>query len=285
MVHIRNPGEWGADELKRVGDAVKSTGRAVQGQEESGTPKIRQLASDDLKQVLKQGLDDFAVYRSDVVFICLIYPVIGLFLTRMTFQYDLLPLLFPFVCGFALLGPLAAIGLYEMSRRREKGEKASWVDAFSVVNTPSFGAIAVLGAILLTIFLVWLGVAQLIYWLTLGPEPPESIVGFLRDTFSTGAGWAMIIAGSAIGILFAFLVLAISVVSFPMLLDRDVGLVTAIETSIRVVRQNPQTMTLWGIIVAAGLVIGSIPLFLGLIVIMPILGHATWHLYRQAVEY
>ena len=101
---------------------------------------------------------------------------------------------------------------------------------------------------------------------------------------ATGAGWAMIILGMTVGFFFAVFVLAISVVSFPLLLDRDVGLGTAVSTSVSVVAANPVPMAAWGLIVTAGLLLGSIPLFLGLIFVMPVLGHATWHLYRKTVE-
>jgi uncharacterized membrane protein len=133
------------------------------------------------------------------------------------------------------------------------------------------------------IFLFWLVAAEAIYEATLGPEPPVSIGSFVRDVFTTSAGWTLIVAGCGVGFLFAVLVLVISIVSFPLLLDRDVGLGTAVWTSVRVVIANPGPMAAWGLIVAGGLLIGSIPLFLGLIIVMPVLGHATWHLYREVV--
>jgi uncharacterized membrane protein len=127
-------------------------------------------------------------------------------------------------------------------------------------------------------------VAWLIFALTLGPAEPVSIGAFARDVFTTSAGWTMIVAGVGVGFLFAVLAMAISVVSFPMLIDRDVGLDTAIATSVRAVKQNPVPMAAWGLIVAASLVLGSIPLFIGLVAVVPILGHATWHLYRRLVS-
>src|SRR3546814_677817 len=160
---------------------------------------------------------------------------------------------------------------------------SSDLDAFSVVRTPSFGAILVLGLLLTAIFLLWLVAAYAIYHFTLGPESPASIGAFVQDVFTTGAGWVMIGVGVGVGFVFAVVVLTISVVSFPLLLDRNVGLATAVRTSIRAVAANPIPMAVWGLIVVGGLVLGSIPLFLGLVFVMPVLGHATWHLYRMAV--
>jgi uncharacterized membrane protein len=139
------------------------------------------------------------------------------------------------------------------------------------------------GLLLMAIFAIWLNVAIAIYDLTLGPEPPLSAAAFMRDVFTTEMGWTMIGVGVGVGFLFAVLVLAISVVSVPLLLDRDVGLATAIATSVRAVLTNPGPMAAWGLIVAFALVLGSLPLFLGLVFVMPVLGHATWHLYRRVV--
>jgi uncharacterized membrane protein len=170
-----------------------------------------------------------------------------------------------------------------MSRRREQGVTVTWVDAFAVLRSPAIGAITLLGLLLMEIFLLWLLAAQAIYDLTLGPEPPASVGMFMHDVFTTGSGWTLIVVGVGVGFLFAVAVLAISVVSFPMLLDRNVGLDTAVGTSIRAVHANPATMAIWGLIVAVGLVIGSVPFLLGLAVVLPVLGHATWHLYRRVL--
>jgi uncharacterized membrane protein len=284
--HIRNPIEWGFDQIRLAAFAVGSLGHSLRGSEESRStplPAIRRIKSADLNDILARGLSDFEAYRSDVMSLCLIYPIIGIALVWLTFGYEMLPLVFPLAFGFALVGPVAAVGLYEMSRRREQGIPTTWVDAFGAIRSPGFGAILVLGSVLLAIFLLWLFTANLIYQVTLGPEPPVSIAGFIRDVFTTSSGWMMIIVGVGVGFLFAFLALAISVVSFPLLLDRDVGLNAAAWTSIRAVTANPGPMLLWGFIVAGGLLIGSIPAFLGLIIVMPVLGHATWHLYRKVV--
>ena len=283
--HIRNPIEWGWDKLKGAGHAVGSAAHAVEGGEETRNAPlaVRHITVADLGAALAKGVKDFGACRTDVIFICLIYPVVGLVLAQMAFGYDLVPLIFPLGAGFALVGPVAAIGLYEMSRRREQGIAVSWADAFAVMRAPSFGAILTLGLVLLAIFLLWQGAAYGIYAATLGPAPPTSVAGFLRDVFTTQAGWIMIAAGMAAGFVFALVVLTIGAISFPLLLDRDVGLVTAVATSARAVWRNPRPMALWGLIVAGGLVLGAIPALIGLVIVIPVLGHATWHLYRALV--
>ncbi len=284
--HIRNPIEWVWDYLKRTKLAAGSAAHSIRGTEQvrhSAPPVVHRIAPAELRDVLARGFADFAAYRTDVIFFSIIYPVVGLVLARLAAGYDMLPLIFPLASGFALVGPVAAVGLYEMSRRREQGVDITWADAFGVVRSPAVGAIIVLGLLLLAIFLLWLVAAYAIYEVTLGPQPPASIASFARDVFTTGAGWTLIGVGVSVGFLFALLVLTISVVSFPLLLDRDVGLYTAVMTSVRAVRANPAPMAIWGLIVAGGLVIGSIPLLLGLAIVMPVLGHATWHLYRKVV--
>jgi uncharacterized membrane protein len=245
---------------------------------------VRTIKLADLKDALMKGIDDFSAMPSHAVFLCLIYPVVGLIAGRLVIGYDVLPLLFPLVAGFALVGPFAAIGLYEMSRRREQGLDISWRHVLDVRYAPSFGAIVALGLLLMVIFLIWLAAAQGIYIATFGYPPAASIPNFLREVLTSPAGWTLIIVGNGVGFLFAVMVLILSVVSFPLLLDRDVGVAVAVLTSVRAVLANPVTMAAWGFIVAALLVIGSIPFLFGLAVVMPVLGHATWHLYRKVVE-
>jgi uncharacterized membrane protein len=284
--HIRNPIEWSVDQLRTANQALERAGHSLRGPAEvraAPLPAVNRITLADLTEVLARGLDDLGAYRSDVIFLCIIYPLAGVVLVWQAFHYALLPLLFPLVSGFALIGPVAAVGLYEISRRRERGDAVTWADAFGVFRAPAIGAIVVLGLVLLAIFLLWLAAAYAIYLVTLGPEPPTSVGAFAREVFTTGAGWAMIVVGIGVGALFATLVLNISVVSFPLLLDRDVGLYTAIATSVCAVLANPGPMAVWGLIVAGGLVLGSLPLLLGLVLVMPVLGHATWHLYRKVV--
>jgi uncharacterized membrane protein len=247
-------------------------------------PAVRKITVGDLRDVLAKGIDDFYAMPTHAMFLCVIYPIVGFMLARLTFGYSILPLLYPLASGFALVGPVAALGLYELSRRREVGLQTSAANAFDIFESSSIGAIAALGFLLLVIFAVWVAVANAIYIANFGYAPPSSIEDFLYDVLTTRAGWMLIIVGNGVGLLFAILVLTISVVSFPLLLDRDVGAAGALLTSIRAVVRNPLTMAVWGLIVGALLVVGSIPFFIGLTVVVPVLGHATWHLYRKVVE-
>jgi uncharacterized membrane protein len=283
---IRNPVEWGWEQLTHAATAIGAAGPALHHiQETIHSPAIpvRKIGTQDITEALARGFDDFTAFRSDVVFLCVFYPVVGLILSQLIFGADLVPLLFPIASGFALLGPFAALGLYEMSRRHEQGQPVSWMHAFDVMRAPAFGAIAVLGLLLVAIFLAWLVAAWAIYEMTLGPGSPASIATFASDVLTTPAGWTMIAVGFGTGFLFAVLAMTISIVSFPLLLDRDVGLDTAIKTSMRAVIANAVPMALWGTVVAGGLVLGSIPLLIGLVVVIPTLGHATWHLYRKLI--
>jgi uncharacterized membrane protein len=250
----------------------------------TAVPVVRRIAPSDLFRSLARGVDDFAAMPSHAVFLCVIYPLLGILLVSMTLGNSMLPLAFPIAAGFALVGPLAAIGLYELSRRREAGLDSAPSHVFDVLHSPSLGAIVALGLLLMAIFLIWLAVAEGIYIANFGYKAPASVRQFVDDVFNTSAGWNLIVVGTGVGFLFAVVVLTIGAISFPLLLDRDIGAPTALLTSIRVVAANPGTMALWGFIVAALLVVGSIPCFLGLTVVMPVLGHATWHLYRKAVE-
>jgi uncharacterized membrane protein len=243
-------------------------------------PAIRRIGPEDIKQSLIKGVADFLAMPSHLVFLGLIYPTVGLILAAA----NPLHLLYPLMSGFALIGPFAAIGLYEVSRRRELGLDTSWRHAFDVVRSPSIPSILALGVALMVIFLCWLATARGLYELLFGPLAPASYGSFFKEVLTTGHGWLLIILGNFLGFLFAVVALCISVVSFPLLLDRDVGAAVAVQTSVRAVLANPVMMAVWGLIVAGSLVLGSLPLLVGLAIVMPVLGHSTWHLYRRLVE-
>ena len=246
-------------------------------------PDVRRIEIGDLYDCLRAGLDDFMARPSHYVFLAIIYPIIGVVLAAWTSGANALPMLFPLASGFALLGPFAAIGLYEISRRRELGMNADWERALELRHSPALPSIAAVGFMLFMIFIAWLLVAQGLYTALFGPEPPASFGSLLASTFGTTEGWMLILLGNAIGLVFALIVLSTTVIAFPLLIDRDIGAYAAIHTSARAVMANPGPMLAWGVIVALLLAIGSLPLFAGLAVVVPILGHATWHLYRKVV--
>src|ERR1700751_705726 len=245
---------------------------------------VRKISLTDLGNALRLGWEDFKAIPTHAVVLCVIYPIIGLVLFRLVLGHSLLPLLFPLAAGFTLIGPFAALGLYELSRRRERGEEAAAWDAMHVLSAPSFGAILGLGVFLFALFTSWIAAADAIYVATFGYAPAPSLPAFAQRVLTTPEGWSLIIIGCGVGFLFAVVALCVSVVSFPLMLDRHATAIDAIRTSVRAVMMNPIEMAVWGLIVAVLLVVGSLPFFVGLTVVLPVLGHANWHLYRKVVE-
>ncbi|MDB5474383.1 MAG: hypothetical protein JWP99_1686 [Devosia sp.] len=247
-------------------------------------PVIRTIHMADLIAALRQGMADFWERPSHYVMLVLIYPIIGIVLTVWMNGFQTWPLLYPLVGGFALIGPFAALGLYEISRRREQGLDSNWSHAFGVLRSPAIGSIAAVGVMLFVLFTLWLTAAQALYESLFGSSPPQTLSGLLAQVFGEPGGITLLLVGSMLGALFALVTLCTTVIAFPLLLDRDVGAFVAVETSFRAVLANPGPMLAWGIIVGAGLFLGALPLFVGLAVVIPIFGHATWHLYRKVVE-
>lgn len=244
---------------------------------------VRRIAPSELRAVLAEAWEDFREKRGDLLFVGLIYPVVGLLAAGIFMGGALLPLLFPIAAGIALLGPLAAVGFYELARRREVGRDAGWEHFLDVRKRPAFDGIMAVAALLLVLFAGWLAAAAALYAAFIG-QAPATISAFLTTLFNTPQGWGLILVGNLVGLGFAALVLALSVVSLPLLVDRDVDARTAIATSIAAARANKGVMARWGLIVAALLAVGSIPAFIGLAVVLPLLGYATWHLYTRLVD-
>ncbi|MGB8621467.1 MAG: DUF2189 domain-containing protein [Paracoccaceae bacterium] len=280
---IGNPLSWGAKAFGATARYLTFETEHIGGGRVKTPPEVRSIGLSDISHALRKGVEDFTTFRSDVIFIVFLYPIIGLCMAWLAFNANLVHYVFPLAAGFALVGPLAAIGLFEMSRRREMGRETGWSHVLGVLHSPSIGPIVVMGVYLLLLFVIWMAAANYIHSMTMGPEPAATPMAFLHDMFATRGGWAMIAIQIPVGFVFAAVVLVISVVSFPLMLEHDIGLPMAVVTSVRVARRNPVTIAAWGLIVAVGLALGSLPLFLGLIVVMPILGHANWHLYRRAV--
>jgi uncharacterized membrane protein len=245
---------------------------------------VRQITSSDLNQSLSDGWRDFMEMRGDIIFLALLYPLIGIVAAIATLGGPLVPLFLPIAAGIGLLGPVVAVGFYEMARRRELGLHSNWPHFLDVRKRPSFDEIASVAGLLLTIFALWLLAAGILYVALFGWVEPASTGQFLREVFTTERGWALILIGGIVGAIFGVIVLAVSVVSMPMLVDCNTTASSAVRTSIRAARATAGVTLRWGIIVATLLVLGSIPLFIGLAVVLPWLGYSTWHLYTRLLD-
>ena len=244
---------------------------------------VRKITAEDLRASLADGYTDFKAARGDLLIVGMLYPLIG-FVAAFLFSGNNLFLLFPVFAGLSLLGPFVATGFYELARRREAGMQSSWTHFFDVLNSPSITGIVTLGIGLVTIFGGWIVAAWGVYAIFFGPAPPASLAGFFTELFTTGHGWAMIVVGNLVGFCFALIVLAVSVVSLPLLVDRKISPERAVATSLAAFRRNSGTLLRWGATVAVILALGAVPLLIGLAVALPVLGYATWHLYTRLVD-
>ncbi|WP_353229258.1 DUF2189 domain-containing protein [Novosphingobium sp.] len=245
--------------------------------------EIRTIGVADLRLALAQGWRNFTERRGDLLFVVVIYPVVALLAALVTSNVSILPLVVPVAAGAMLLGPPLASGFYELARRRQLGLDSGWSHFLDGYRGPTAETMMALTSVVAVLFLAWLMVAWLIFAATMGSVPVTDPIAFVRAVMSTPAGWQMIIVGNLVGLGFAVVTLAMTVISFPMLIDRPVGLAVAIRTSVRVTVKNPATVAVWGLTVVALLVLGAITAFVGLGVALPVLGYASWHLYDLAV--
>lgn len=244
---------------------------------------VRTITAVDLNESLAAGYADFKAKRGDLIFVGLLYPLVGAIASVVMTGSDI-SMLFPLFAGLSLLGPLVATGFYELAKRREAGRDSSWWHFFAVLKNRSILSIAAVGIGLLAIFGAWLFAAGLIYTLFFGLQPPGTIANFAEMVLTTRPGWGMIVVGNLVGILFAIVVLAVSVVSLPLLVDRTVSAERAVATSLAAFRRNPGVLLRWGVTVGLILTVAAIPLLIGLAVALPVLGYATWHLYTRLVD-
>jgi uncharacterized membrane protein len=243
----------------------------------TATALVRPVDYADLRWALDQGWADFKAKRGDLIILPIIYPIAGFLLAFFVFNADLFALIFPVIGGFALLGPIAAAGFYELARRREAGEDAGWQHFLDPMMGRSQVPLVTLAVVLAAIFLAWLLAAQAIYGATLGQLAPANTDQFLAALF-TSQGLSMIIIGNLVGAIFATLALAVGAFSFPMVVDCGASASTALRTSLAAFRASPMTMIQWGVIVAVIMGLAALPLLIGLVVALPWLGYATWHL-------
>lgn len=245
--------------------------------------EVRRIALSDIPEFLYLGWRDFMRRPSSILFLFIIYPVIGVVATYMAFGYDLIGLVYPLIAGFALVGPVATVGVFELSRREEAGEDPQLLDAFSVLSRPPRRAILAVSAGLFALFAAWIVVAQMLLSVTFGDTAPGSLAALLAAALTTSEGITLLVLGNAIGFCFALVALVAGVVSLPMLVDGETSATRAVKTSVRAVAHNPVAMAGWGLTVAVLLALGTLPVFVGLLIVLPVLGHANWHLYRRVV--
>ena len=283
-MHIRNPIEWILQATAAPAAGLGAAAPAEYWPETRAEPQVKRIGLEDLRIALARGYEDFKAHRSDVLMLIVIYPAAALLAAVAIARHDLIPLIFPAVSGLTLVGPLATIWLAELSRRRENHGESTMSQAMDVFRSPQILAIAMFGVIDVLLYIAWIFSAKLIYAVTLGHTIQTSITSFADTLFGTSAGWELMVIGVPAGFLFALAALAMGCVSLPLLLDRNVSLAQAISISVLALRRNPVPILCWGGIVVAGLLLGALPALFGLAVVVPVLGHATWHLYRRIVE-
>lgn len=248
--------------------------------EPSRLPSVGRITVAELFAVLSDGWFDFRRAPAYGMFFSAVYVIGGfalIYLGAGTVSWVLTVSL-----GFPLVAPFAAVGLYEVSRRLEAGEDLSWSEVLGVVIAEKDRQIPWIGAIIVIAFLFWTFLAHMIFALFMGLSAMTNISNSY-EVFLTGQGFLMALVELGVGGAFAFLIFSITLVSLPLLLEKEVDFVTAMLLSMAVVTQNLPVMLLWAVMISALLILGMLPAFLGLFVALPVLGHATWHLYRRAL--
>ncbi len=245
-------------------------------------PQLRPLTVESVYGALAAGWADFRAAPQFGLFFGGVYAVAGIFLFLQVWAWDRLVWIFPLALAFPLVGPFVAIGCYEVSRRREQGQPLDWSRILSVVWRERNRQMPGMAFIVLAGMVVWLWAAGILVALFLG-RMQAAVYSDVDALLATGPGLALLVVGTLVGGAIAAALFSVTAVSLPLLMERDIDVVTAMVTSARVVRDNPGPMLAWAWIVAASLFAAMLPLFLGLVVVLPVLGHATWHLYRLAI--
>lgn len=244
-------------------------------------PEVGKITVGDLMEVMAAGVRDFRAAPQYGLLFGGIYAVVGWLLLVMLFAFKLHYLVYPIAMGFALVAPFASVGFYSVSDLREKGRPLSWQAVFSAIREAAKHDLRWMALITGFTFFMWVDYAALLFLTLMGFDAIGPDV--LTQIFTTTHGWIFLVVGNVTGAVIAIIVFSISVVTYPMLYDRDVDFVTAIVTSVRLVLANPVTMLVWCATIAVLTGLSLITVFAGLFVMLPVLGHASWHLYRRAV--
>jgi uncharacterized membrane protein len=244
--------------------------------------EFRRIEIAELMDCIAKGVRDFGRAPRYAMFFGAVYAIGGVLIVWIVFATARPYLAYPFVMGFALFAPFGAAGEYEISRRLESGEPLSWSAVLGAVWSRSGTELGWLGLVSLFTLIIWLDLAVFLFLIFYGANIP-SLPQLLIDVFTTAHGIAFLVVGNGLGALIALFVFSITAISPPLVVDRDVDFVTAMITSVRVVRANPRVMLAWAIVIGAGLAISFLTVFVALLVIFPVLGHTTWRLYRRLV--
>lgn len=249
-------------------------------------PKMRvnRLEVRDVTAALAQGMADFRRYPLFGLFFGGIYALGGLFIVVILSLYHQPWMIIPVAIGFPLIGPFVAVGLYEISRRHERGEPITWRGVLTEVFRQRERQLSWMAFAVLFVFWIWIYQVRLLLALFLGFKIPASLAAFATVVTTTPEGMLFLLVGTIVGGVLATVLFSLTVISMPLLLDHDIDFVTAMLLSIRTVVENPGAMLAFGLIVGTGAFLSLLPLFAGLFIALPVLGHATWHLYRRAIS-
>jgi uncharacterized membrane protein len=245
-------------------------------------PVVRHITATDVVEALGRGLRDFQARPFYGLLFGALYAAGGIVIVLSVTALGMVYLAYPLAAGFALIGPFVAIGLYEVSRQHEAGQSPSLGRIWTAMR--SRGEIGWMAFVTLFVFIIWMYQARLLVALFLGLNASfPNIQQFIAVVLTTSEGLMFLMIGNLIGAALALVLFSLTVVSFPLLLDRDADFITAMITSVRAVAMSPGPMIGWAIIVVLLLIVSALPYFLGLLVTLPVLGHTTWHLYRRVV--
>jgi uncharacterized membrane protein len=251
----------------------------------SPPPRIGRVGLGDIAAALKAGLRDFARAPAFGLFFASFYVAGGILIYLQLGVLDQSYWIIPVALGFPLLAPFLAVGLYEVSRRLEIGEPLDWAAVLGVIFRQKDRQFPSIAMVIIMVFMFWVFVAHLVFALFMGLEPMTNILSNWQDTLLTRNGLTMLAVGTAAGAVLAFVLFSLTVASLPLLLDRELDFITAMIASFQLVLANPLPMIAWGLIISALMLVAMLPLFLGLFLVLPVLGHATWHLYRRSMSF
>lgn len=248
-----------------------------------GIPDVNALSFNDLKECLSKGIADFRKAPLFGLFFGGIFAFGGILIIQSIIFFEKGWLIYPMLVGFPLIGPFVAVGLYDVSRRLEAGKPLPWNEILSVISLQTGRQLPYMAFVMLFIFWIWIYQVRLLIALILGRMSFTSFEAFFQVVATTPEGWAFIVIGHMVGACFALLLFSVTVISIPLILDRDVDFITGMITSVKTVMKSPVVMLSWGVFVTLAVMASFVPLFLGLLVVLPVLGHTTWHIYKKAV--